>query len=67
MNDELEKLEYTVGKTRISTENRIHFDETYLGNPVKGKFYYDPGAERPLIDGAMESHALETMMDVLRV
>jgi len=27
MDDELEKLEYTVGKIRISTENRIDFDE----------------------------------------
>ena len=27
MNDELEELEYTEGKIRISTENRIYFDE----------------------------------------
>jgi len=27
MDDELEKLEYTVGKIRVSTENRINFDD----------------------------------------
>ena len=29
MDNDIEKLEYIVGKTRVSTENRIFFDDIY--------------------------------------